>query len=65
MPAKKVKDENNYGQEVDLTAVYRYDKALGFTLGVSLFSPGELMEARFGGNNDLAFWSYLMTIANF
>ncbi len=65
MSAKKVKSENNYGQEVDLTAIYRYQKALGFTLGASLFLPGELMKARFGGNDAPAFWSYLMTTANF
>ena len=65
MSAKKVKSENNYGQEVDLTAIYRYYKALGFTLGASLFLPGELMKARFGGNDAPAFWSYLMTTANF
>ncbi|MBI1930343.1 alginate export family protein [Candidatus Poribacteria bacterium] len=57
--------KGGFGQEVDLTAVYRYHKALGFTLGASLFLPGELMKARFGGNDAPAFWSYLMTTANF
>jgi len=65
LSAKKVDDENSYGQEVDLTAVYRYHKALGFTLGVSVFAPGELMKAKFGGNDDVAAWSYFMTTANF
>ena len=63
--AKKVNDKNNYGQEVDLTLVYRYHKVLGFTFGVSMFAPGELIKARFDGSDDLAFWSYLMTTANF
>jgi hypothetical protein len=65
MSAKEVANESTYGQEVDLTAIYRYDKAFNFTLAVSLFAPDKLMEARFGGNDDLAFWSYLMTTANF
>ena len=65
LSAKKVDDENSYGQEVDVTAVYRYHKALGFTLGVSVFAPGELMKAKFGGNDDVAAWSYFMTTANF
>lgn len=65
LSAKKVNDENSYGQEVDVTAVYRYHKVLDFTLGVSVFAPGELMEAKFGGNDDVAVWSYFMTTANF
>ena len=65
MSAKDVNNENTYGQEVDVTAIYRYAKTLNFTLGVALFSPGELMEARFAGNSDVAFWSYLMTTASF
>ena len=57
--------KGGFGQEADLTAVYRYHEALGFTLGASLFLPGELMKARFGSHDDPAFWSYLMTTANF
>ena len=65
IPAKKVAGARNYGQEVDLTALYHYHEVLDFVLGASLFLPGELMEAMFRGNSDPAFWAYLMTTANF
>ena len=65
MPAKMMSDEGSFGQEVDLTVVYRYHKVLGFEFGASLFIPDKLMQTRFGGSDDRAFWAYLMTTANF
>jgi hypothetical protein len=64
LSAKKINDESNFGQEIDLTAIYRYHQALNFTLGASMFLPDELMEKRFGGNDDPAFWLYLTTAVN-
>ena len=65
LSAQTVKNANNFGQEVDLTFIYDYHEALSFTLGASIFLPGELMQARFKGNNDMALWGYVMTMANF
>ena len=65
MPAKRIVNGDSYGQEVDVTALYRYHEVLRFTLGASLFIPDELMQTRFRGNDNLAFWAYLMTTANF
>ena len=65
LSAKTVKDTNNFGQEVDLTLIYDYHETLTFTLGASVFLPGELMQSRFDGNSDMAVWGYVMTMANF
>ena len=65
MPAKRIMNGDSYGQEVDVTALYRFHEVLRFTLGTSLFIPDELMQTRFRGNDNLAFWAYLMTTANF
>jgi len=52
-----------FGQELDVTGIYAYNSAFSFRVGLSVFSPDELMEARFG--EDTAFWGYLMTVVNF
>ncbi len=51
-----------FGQEVDVTGVYRYNSAFSFTIGVSAFVPGDLMKVKRG--DDTAFWFYLMTAVN-
>ena len=53
-----------FGQEVDVTGIYSYNSAFSFRVGLSVFSPDELMES-IKGNSDTAFWGYLMTIVNF
>ncbi len=65
LSAQTVENMNSYGQEVDLTLVSAYHKALNFTLGLSVFLPDALMQSRFKGNSDIAVWVYLMTTANF
>lgn len=65
MLAQRMMGDRSYGQEIDLTAFYRYHEVLRFTLGTSLFIPDGLMQTRFKENNDPAFWAYLMTTANF
>lgn len=65
LSAQTVEDMNSYGQEIDVTLVFRYHKSLNFTLGLSVFLPDVLMESRFKNNGDMAVWGYLMTTANF
>ena len=65
MLAKRMMDDNSYGREVDLTVLYRYHEVLRFEFGASLFMPDKLMQTRFRGHGDRAFWAYLMTTANF
>ncbi len=65
MPAKMATNGDSYGQEVDITVRYRYHTVLGFEFGASLFMPDNLMRTRFSGNDDRAFWAYLMTTTNF
>lgn len=65
LSAQTVENMNSYGQELDLTLVAAYHKALNFTLGLSVFLPDALMESRFKDNSDMAVWVYLMTTANF
>ncbi len=53
-----------FGQEVDVTGIYSYNSAFSFRVGLSAFTPDELMESM-KGSGDTAFWGYLMTIVNF
>lgn len=52
-----------FGQEVDLTANYRYNGALGFQAGASAFFPGSFTEAAVG--DATTYWLYLQTTATF
>ena len=52
-----------FGQELDLTAGYRYNGALGFQAGASAFFPGALTEAAVG--DATTYWLYLMTTVTF
>lgn len=60
--------ENTFGQEADLVLKYKLMENVNFSLGNSLFFPGNLMKtAAFFGpkNGDLSYWGYLMLNAGF
>lgn len=50
-----------FGQEIDLTLQYKYNSAVSFVGGYSVFINGDLK----GDKNRTATWTYLMTIVNF
>jgi hypothetical protein len=50
----------NFGSEFDLTFNLKYNKALTFVAGASLFAPGDIFKERRG--EDSSSWFYLMTI---
>ena len=52
------------GTEIDLTAKFAIAKAVGMTLGYSMFS-GDADRAVRWGNTDTANWAYLMATVNF
>ncbi len=52
---------DTFGQEVDITGVYRYNRAVTFTVGLSAFFPGDLMGNR---GDDTGLWGYLSTVVN-
>jgi hypothetical protein len=52
------------GQELDLTATYRFAEPVRFTAGLSGFLPADAME-RALGDDDPAYWGYLMSTINF
>jgi len=52
------------GQEVDLTATYRFAEPVTFTVGLSGFLPDDAME-RAVGDDDVAYWGYMMSTINF
>ncbi|GMQ81874.1 MAG: hypothetical protein BMS9Abin05_1311 [Rhodothermia bacterium] len=54
--------DDEFGQEVDVTGVFKYNEAFSFTIGASAFTPGDLMKSSRG--DDTAFWAYLMTVVN-
>lgn len=62
---KALSGKNTFGQEIDLTVVYRFIPGTTVTWGGSVFLPGDLMKAIFAPREDMAFWSYLMITANF
>ena len=51
------------GQEIDLTANYKYSSLLTFTLGLSAFVPGEAM--RYSRGPATSYWGFLATTVNF
>lgn len=58
-----------FGQEIDLTIKYEFIKNTSINWGFSLFLPGDLMKSAFltslgEERKDMAYWSYLMIIAN-
>ena len=56
--------ENAFGQEVDLTVKYAFVKGTTLVWGGSVFFPGGLMKYAFAPRDDIAYWSYLMIVAN-
>jgi hypothetical protein len=52
------------GTELDIIAQYRYNKNLGFELGVCGFIPGPTIRTVYG-NSDVGIWSYVMTTVSF
>ena len=51
------------GQEIDLTTNYKYTSMVTFTLGLSMFIPGEAMQYKQGPA--ASYWGYLATTVNF
>ena len=56
--------DKTLGQELDAIVTHKYNKAYSIQWGGLVFLPGDAMEAIKGGN-DLAFKTYLQTLANF
>lgn len=66
MPNQKaLSGKSTFGQEVDLTVVYKFIPGTTVTWGGSIFIPGDLMKVAFAPREDLAFWSFVMITANF
>ncbi len=55
----QVDGQKDLGKEIDMTFKYKYNKAVAFTGGVSLFLADQLMENLIG--KETAVWGYLMT----
>jgi hypothetical protein len=51
------------GQEVDLTTNFKYSSLVTFTLGLSVFIPGEAMQYKQGPAT--SYWGFLATTVNF
>ncbi len=62
--AQEVNGENGLGQEIDLTGLYRYNKAVKFEMGLAAFIPGVLVRQSFG-HPDVGYWGYLATTVSF
>ncbi len=56
--------EKVLGQEIDTTVDYTYNQAYRLQWGAGVFVPGDAMKTRSGGD-EIAFKSYLQTIAAF
>jgi len=61
---KSLSNKSVFGQEIDLTLVYKFIKGTSITWGGSVFLPGELMKEIYAPREDIAFWSYVMITAN-
>ncbi len=55
--------KTTYGQEVDLTARHRYNDHVTLVGGASAFFPGGVLTQT--GQDDTAYWLYLMTVVTF
>jgi hypothetical protein len=62
--AEEIAGEKGIGQEIDLTALYRYNKVVKFEAGLSAFIPAEIMRSNFG-HPDVGYWGYLTTTVSF
>ncbi|AFH48574.1 Hypothetical protein IALB_0862 [Ignavibacterium album JCM 16511] len=61
---KSAADQNTFGQEIDLTIIYKFAQGTNITWGGSVFLPGDLMKTLYSPREDAAFWTYLMITAN-
>lgn len=52
----------SFGTEIDLTLRYNVSKGIFVEAGQGFFLPGDLMKAYYGGNEDMAFLSYLRAV---
>lgn len=57
-------ESNMFGQEVDLTVKYEFIKGTTIVWGGSFFVPADLMKNIFKPREDVAYWTYLMIIAD-
>ncbi len=65
MSNQKTSDgKSTFGQEIDLTLVYKFVKGTNITWGGSVFFPGDIMKTIYSPREDAAFWTYLMITAN-
>lgn len=53
---------NAFGNEIDITVKYLFDKYATFVAGFSMFSPGEIFKEK--KSKDSASWGYLMAVIN-
>jgi hypothetical protein len=56
--------ENTFGQEIDLTIRYSFIKGTTLVWGGSVFFPSGLMKYAFEPREDMAYWTYVMIVAN-
>lgn len=61
---KTTDGKNTFGQELDLTVVYKFVQGTNVTWGGSLFFPGDIMKVLYSPREDAAFWTYVMITAN-
>ncbi|MEJ2194960.1 MAG: alginate export family protein [Ignavibacteriaceae bacterium] len=57
--------EKTFGQEIDLTVKYAFVKGTTLVWGGSVFFPGGLMKYAFAPREDMAYWTYVIIVANF
>jgi len=61
---KALSGKNIFGQEIDLTVLYKFIQGTSISWGASVFLPSDLMKAIYSPREDLAYWSYVMITAN-
>jgi len=61
---KSVSGQNTFGQELDLTVIYKFVQGTNVVWGGSLFFPGDIMKSIYSPREDTAFWTYVMITAN-
>ncbi len=57
-------ESSTFGQEIDLTVKYAFIKGTTLVWGGSFFVPADLMKNIFKPREDVAYWTYLMIIAD-
>ena len=56
---------DDLGSEIDVTAIYKYNKALTLKGGYSMFFPGDQQEFIDGLATETRHWGWLMAVSNF